>query len=100
MSRRRFLQAAPAALLAAPAVASAQPAIRWRLVSSFPKLLDTIYGSAEMVAQQVAAAAEEVASSSQHLSSGSSQRVIESPYNMTMPVLANRTNTGIVNMPA
>ena len=56
MSRRRFLQTAPAALLAAPAVVSAQPAIRWRLVSSFPKLLDTIYGSAEMVAQQVAAA--------------------------------------------
>ncbi|WP_310566153.1 TRAP transporter substrate-binding protein [Hydrogenophaga sp.] len=37
---------------AAPAV-HAQAAIRWRLASSFPKALDTIYGAAEVFAQKV-----------------------------------------------
>jgi TRAP-type mannitol/chloroaromatic compound transport system substrate-binding protein len=37
---------------AAPAV-RAQAAIRWRLASSFPKALDTIYGAAEVFAQKV-----------------------------------------------
>jgi TRAP-type mannitol/chloroaromatic compound transport system substrate-binding protein len=32
---------------AAPAIAATQPAVRWRLASSFPKSLDTIYGAAE-----------------------------------------------------
>lgn len=32
---------------AAPAISSAQQEIRWRLASSFPKSLDTIYGAAE-----------------------------------------------------
>ena len=36
----------------APAV-HAQAAIRWRLASSFPKSLDTIYGGAEVFAQKV-----------------------------------------------
>jgi TRAP-type mannitol/chloroaromatic compound transport system substrate-binding protein len=36
----------------APAV-HAQQAIRWRLASSFPKSLDTIYGGAEVFAQKV-----------------------------------------------
>ena len=39
---------------AAPAV-HAQQAIRWRLASSFPKSLDTIYGGAEVFAQKVRA---------------------------------------------
>jgi TRAP-type mannitol/chloroaromatic compound transport system substrate-binding protein len=39
---------------AAPAV-HAQPAIRWRLASSFPKSLDTIYGAAEVFAERVKA---------------------------------------------
>jgi len=39
---------------AAPAV-HAQTAIRWRLSSSFPKALDTIYGAAEVFAKQVKA---------------------------------------------
>lgn len=38
----------------APAV-HAQPAIRWRLASSFPKSLDTIYGAAEVFAERVKA---------------------------------------------
>uniref|UniRef100_UPI002FC786D2 twin-arginine translocation signal domain-containing protein n=1 Tax=Ramlibacter sp. TaxID=1917967 RepID=UPI002FC786D2 len=37
---------------AAPAV-HAQPAIRWRLASSFPKSLDTIYGAADVFSQKV-----------------------------------------------
>ncbi len=43
--------AAPAT--AAPAVAAGLPAIRWRLASSFPKALDTIYGAAEVFAAAV-----------------------------------------------
>jgi TRAP-type mannitol/chloroaromatic compound transport system substrate-binding protein len=39
---------------AAPAV-HAQAAVRWRLASSFPKALDTIYGAAEVFAKQVKA---------------------------------------------
>jgi TRAP-type mannitol/chloroaromatic compound transport system substrate-binding protein len=39
---------------AAPAV-HAQAAIRWRVASSFPKSLDTIYGAAEVFAQKVRA---------------------------------------------
>ena len=39
---------------AAPAV-HAQQAIRWRLASSFPKGLDTIFGASELFAKQVKA---------------------------------------------
>jgi TRAP-type mannitol/chloroaromatic compound transport system substrate-binding protein len=58
MQRRSFIHkatagaAAAAAVVAAPAV-RAQAAIRWRLASSFPKSLDTIYGAAEVFAKQV-----------------------------------------------
>lgn len=46
-------EAAPqAAAPAAPAVATGQT-IRWRLASSFPKALDTIYGAAETFAAKV-----------------------------------------------
>ena len=44
--------ATPAATPAAPAVV-AQEAIRWRLASSFPKSLDTIFGAAEDMAKYV-----------------------------------------------
>lgn len=60
MQRRSFISratvgaAATAAVVAAPAV-HAQPTIRWRLASSFPKALDTIYGAAEGFANQVRA---------------------------------------------
>ncbi len=37
---------------AAPAV-HAQAAVRWRLASSFPKSLDTIFGAAEVFSQKV-----------------------------------------------
>ena len=58
MDRRSIIKnAGIAGVLAAgiaPAV-HAQAAIRWRLASSFPKSLDTIYGSAEAFAQKVKA---------------------------------------------
>ncbi len=56
MERRSVLRTAGiAAVLAAgsaPAVQT-QPAVRWRLASSFPESLDTIYGAAEVFAQKV-----------------------------------------------
>ena len=37
--------AAPAAGAAAPAVHTGLPAVQWRMTSSFPKSIDTLYGS-------------------------------------------------------
>ncbi len=62
MKRRHFLTAAGAGLAAAgiakPAIAQSSPALRWRLTSSFPKSLDTIYGAAEVFAKAVAEATD------------------------------------------
>ena len=44
-----------ASALAAPAIAQSMPEIKWRLASSFPKSLDTIYGAGEDFAKRVAA---------------------------------------------
>ena len=60
MERRSFLKhsgmAGILAAAAAPAIAqSTQPNIKWRLTSSFPKSLDTIYGGAEVMAKRVKA---------------------------------------------
>src|SRR5436853_5818434 len=60
--RRSFLKtaggvAAGAALTAAPAIA-ADPSVRWRLASSFPKSLDTLFGGAEYFCQRVSALTE------------------------------------------
>ena len=55
MKRRQFLAAGPAGLaagaVAAPAIAQSAPEIRWRLTSTFPKSLDTLYGAAESFAR-------------------------------------------------
>jgi len=40
--------------VASPAVAQSSPTVRWRLASSFPKSLDTIYGGAEQLSKYVA----------------------------------------------
>ena len=62
MQRRKFISQAGAVLAGAgatalPAAALADgPQITWRLASSFPKSLDTIYGAAETVSKLVAAA--------------------------------------------
>lgn len=59
MERRSFVKhAGVAGILAAgtaPAV-HAQQSIRWRITSSFPKSLDTLYGAAEVFAKQVTTA--------------------------------------------
>src|SRR5437763_15989389 len=58
MKRRDFLKVsaagAAATAVASPAIAQSMPEIKWRLTSSFPKSLDTIYGGAEQLSKQVA----------------------------------------------
>src|ERR671915_1531377 len=62
MKRRQFLTAAGASLaataLAKPAIAQSSPALKWRLTSSYPKSLDTLYGGAEIFARAVAEATD------------------------------------------
>jgi len=59
MDRRSFLTkaalggAAGATALAAPAIAQENPKINWRVTSSFPKALDTIFGAAETMANYI-----------------------------------------------
>jgi hypothetical protein len=53
MNRRHFLSAtavgagAGVSSIAMPAIAQSMPQIRWRLATSWPKSLDTLYGSCE-----------------------------------------------------
>ena len=58
MERRTFIKtasvAAAASAVAAPAIAQTAPEVKWRLTSSFPKSLDTIYGAAEVFSKAVA----------------------------------------------
>ena len=55
MKRRQFLKQAGVGLagtaVAAPALAQSQ--LRWRMASSFPKSLDTLYGTAEQIGSRV-----------------------------------------------
>src|SRR6201992_2428182 len=59
MKRRDFLKvsatgAAVTAAVASPAIAQSSPEIKWRMTSSFPKSLDTLYGASEVCAKYVA----------------------------------------------
>src|SRR5918994_3290292 len=45
--------AAAASSFPKPAIAQSAPELKWRLTSSFPKSLDTIYGAAEVFAKAV-----------------------------------------------
>ncbi|MFZ0176267.1 MAG: twin-arginine translocation signal domain-containing protein, partial [Pseudolabrys sp.] len=49
MKRRQFLTAmgagAAATAIAAPAIAQSSPTLKWRLTASWPKSLDTLYGT-------------------------------------------------------
>ena len=57
MQRRSFIQkaavGAAAGAIAAPALAQTMPAVTWRLASSFPKSLDTIYGASDTLIKRV-----------------------------------------------
>jgi len=57
MERRSFLKKAavgvPVAAVAAPSLAQSQPTLNWRLASSFPKSLDTLFGTAEVFVRRV-----------------------------------------------
>ena len=57
MKRRNFLTQAGAGLaataIAAPAMAQTAPQVKWRLASSFPKSLDTIYGAGAFFCERV-----------------------------------------------
>jgi TRAP-type mannitol/chloroaromatic compound transport system substrate-binding protein len=62
MKRREFLKSAGVGAAAvafdAPAIAQSAPELKWRLTSSFPKSLDTIYGAAEVFSKAVAEATD------------------------------------------
>ena len=66
MQRRKFIRtagigtAAVAATgtLAAPAIAQSAPELKWRMASSFPKSLDTIFGSGELFTKYVSDATD------------------------------------------
>ena len=57
MERRHFVRSAGMAGVlaagAAPAIVHAQSVVRWRLASSFPKSLDTLFGAADVFAKKV-----------------------------------------------
>jgi TRAP-type mannitol/chloroaromatic compound transport system substrate-binding protein len=63
MKRRDFIKvtglgAVGAAAVAAPAIAQSMPEIKWRMPTSWPKSLDTLYGGAEMMAKLVGEATD------------------------------------------
>jgi TRAP-type mannitol/chloroaromatic compound transport system substrate-binding protein len=62
MKRRDFIKTAgvgvAGAAIASPAIAQSMPELKWRLTSSFPKSLDTIYGAAEVFSKAVAEATD------------------------------------------
>lgn len=57
-NRRNLLKTATVgavgAAMAAPAIAQEKPAIRWRMVASFPKTLETCYGSTADMCKRIA----------------------------------------------
>ena len=60
-TEERFSKArgfAAAAGVASPGIAQASPEIRWRMPSSYPKSLDTLFGAGEQIAKRVAEATD------------------------------------------
>ncbi|MEF2074006.1 TRAP transporter substrate-binding protein [Consotaella aegiceratis] len=67
MDRRSFIRkaglagvgaAAGAGSLAAPAIAQEMPKLNWRMTSSFPKSLDTLFGTGDLIAKYVSEATD------------------------------------------
>jgi TRAP-type mannitol/chloroaromatic compound transport system substrate-binding protein len=58
MDRRKLLKVAGATAVtgavSAPAIAQSAPTIKWRLTTTFPKTLDTLYGACDLLAKTVA----------------------------------------------
>src|SRR3989440_5165589 len=59
MKRREFLKSAGVGLaastaVAAPAIAQSMPEMKWRMATSWPKSLDTLFGGCEYFAKRVA----------------------------------------------
>ena len=58
MKRREFLKSAGVGLaastaVAAPAIAQSMPEVKWRMPTSWPKSLDTLYGGCEYFAKRI-----------------------------------------------
>src|SRR5262245_40555610 len=62
LKRRQFLTGGATALaagaVASPAIAQSAPEIKWRLTSSFPRILDTIFGTAQTMSKYIAEATD------------------------------------------
>src|SRR4029434_6382667 len=62
MKRRQFLTAmgagAAATAIAAPAIAQSSPTLKWRLTASWPKSLDTLFGTCDLFAKYVSEATD------------------------------------------
>ncbi len=62
LKRRQFLTGGATALaagaVASPAIAQGAPEIKWRLTSSFPRILDTIFGTAQTFTKYIAEATD------------------------------------------
>ena len=60
MKRRSLLRSAAAGVaastVAGPAIAQSQPTVSWRMATSWPKSLDTLFGGADLVGKRVAEA--------------------------------------------
>ena len=62
LKRRQLLTGGATALaagaVASPAIAQGAPEIKWRLTSSFPRILDTIFGTAQTISKYIAEATD------------------------------------------
>src|SRR5690349_8866215 len=62
MKRRQFLKAAGVAAageaVASPAIAQSSPSLKWRLTASWPKSLDTLWGTCELFPKYVSEATD------------------------------------------